>query len=594
MTAGGTYELVPPEETSSVPDSKAFRPFVLDFKAFFRLSKTVAAAFTLVLTANLVWFFFPSHMTNAVRDSDGAPLAKTVNGIYRGTYLADYNQDVFLGMQYAATPVGFRRFRVPQPLDASWEDKKEAVRYGPQCMGYGAYNRKYNMSEDCLTINVVRPAHYERQSLPVGVFIYGGGRFGSGTSNERYNMTFLVSHAAKIGLPFIRVSFNYRSSIWGFLTSDEVFGTGNSNIGLHDQRFALRWVQTNIAGFGGDPQKVTIWGGSSGADNVGLHLTAYGGKDEGLFRAAILQSGSAATRTSYQGIVSQELYNKLITKAGCNGTEASLECLRELSFSQVNFAFNDSAEAGSPMMLRFGLPVMDGELLRHFGSLNLKASKIAKVPIISGVVLNEGSTWIPHNVSNWEEFRVYLIDKLLSFYPESMPQSDELFDPPLGSIMERRIFDRIEKVLGDLEINAAQSLACQASSRIATCYSYLFSAMPPRRIDSRLGVTHGAEIGPLFQNFEGLGLEQNPFEDKGESFYNMASLMGTMWAGFIHSLDPNIGLRDPRLLWPKYSIDNPKRFVFREGMLRWEATESDYRSNALKYINSIQHSIFNK
>lgn len=91
------------------------------------------------------------------------------------------------------------------------------------------------------------------------------------------------------GKPFIAVSFNYRLSAWGFLSSQEVVDSGNTNIGLRDQRLALQWVQENIAAFGGDPAKVTIWGESAGGMSVGYHLTAYGGRDDGLFRGAIMQ-----------------------------------------------------------------------------------------------------------------------------------------------------------------------------------------------------------------------------------------------------------------------------------------------------------------
>lgn len=90
----------------------------------------------------------------------------------------------------------------------------------------------------------------------------------------------------------LAVGINYRLAGFGFLAGQDVFNSGNSNAGLHDQRLALRWVQENIAAFGGDPKKVTIWGESAGAISVGFHLIANNGNHEGLFRAAIMQSGS--------------------------------------------------------------------------------------------------------------------------------------------------------------------------------------------------------------------------------------------------------------------------------------------------------------
>lgn len=97
-----------------------------------------------------------------------------------------------------------------------------------------------------------------------------------GSADERYNLSFIVQNSVSIGKPVIGVSANYRLSAWGFLFSEEVAGSGNTNLGLRDQRLALHWLQENIAAFGGDPTKVTIWGESAGALDVGLHLVAYG------------------------------------------------------------------------------------------------------------------------------------------------------------------------------------------------------------------------------------------------------------------------------------------------------------------------------
>jgi len=97
-----------------------------------------------------------------------------------------------------------------------------------------------------------------------------------GSADKRHNLSFIVQNSVSIGKPMIGVSVNYRLSAWGFLYSDEVAGTGNTNLGLRDQRLALHWIQENIAAFEGAPDKVTIWGESAGANNVGMHLLAYG------------------------------------------------------------------------------------------------------------------------------------------------------------------------------------------------------------------------------------------------------------------------------------------------------------------------------
>ena len=119
----------------------------------------------------------------------------------------------------------------------------------------------------------MRPAGYDQEKLPVGFWIHGGGFSNGGGGDQRYNLSFIVKQSVKIGKPIIGVSINYRLNLWGFLHSNEVVGEGITNLGLRDQRLALYWVQENIATFGGDPGKVTIFGESAGAASVGFHVS---------------------------------------------------------------------------------------------------------------------------------------------------------------------------------------------------------------------------------------------------------------------------------------------------------------------------------
>ena len=95
--------------------------------------------------------------------------------------------------------------------------------------------------------------------MPVGVWIHGGGLYQGGTRDERYNLSFIVQNSVEIGKPIVAASIAYRLGPWGFLNSQEVSGSGNTNIGLRDQRLALHWINENIGAFGGDKDKVTIW-----------------------------------------------------------------------------------------------------------------------------------------------------------------------------------------------------------------------------------------------------------------------------------------------------------------------------------------------
>lgn len=114
--------------------------------------------------------------------------------------------------------------------------------------------------------------------LPVAVWIHGGGLYMGGSADRRYNLSFIVENSVALGTPMIGVSLNYRLSAFGFLHGSEALDAGVANNGFRDQRLALRWVNENIAAFGGDPAKVTIWGESSGAESVNAQVLAYNGE----------------------------------------------------------------------------------------------------------------------------------------------------------------------------------------------------------------------------------------------------------------------------------------------------------------------------
>lgn len=220
-------------------------------------------------------------------------LATTKNGTYQGRYLAEYNQDLFLGMPYAQPPVGDLRFRWPQSINTSFDGVRDASQYGYSCM---QYHTTFNISEDCLNINVIRPnrgnsSGNNATSLPVLVWIFGGGLYTGSTADPRYNLSGVVQVSQDMGQPIMAVSMNYRLGMWGFLQTPGLVAEGSSNAGLADQRLALQWVQENIAAFGGDPGRVVVWGESAGAQSIAYHLFSYEGRDDGLYRGAIMESG---------------------------------------------------------------------------------------------------------------------------------------------------------------------------------------------------------------------------------------------------------------------------------------------------------------
>lgn len=303
------------------------------------------------------------------------PTVRIRNGTLAGLHSTTYNQDFFLGVPYAQPPVGGLRFRTPQPINKTYNGNLETTEYAPSCVGYGGDDIGYPVSEDCLYLNIIRPCGYDHHALPVGLWIHGGGLVMGGSRDERYNLSFIVQNSVKIGKPIIGVSINYRLSGWGFLSSQEVSGSGNTNLGLRDQRLALHWLQENIAAFGGDNQKVTIWGESAGAASVGWHLTAYNGRDDKLFRAGIMESGNPITYTSYDVEADyQPEYDTLVNMTECSTHIDTLDCLRHASYDTINNFFNSTI--GNNWN-----PVVDGDFIQRWGSIQLNEGAFVHVPV---------------------------------------------------------------------------------------------------------------------------------------------------------------------------------------------------------------------
>jgi carboxylesterase type B len=331
------------------------------------------------------------------------------------------------------------------------------------CYGYGYDQDGYEQSEDCLYLNVIRPANLKPTAdLPVAVWFHGGGLVMGGASDIRYNLSFIVEQSVALGTPFIGVGLNYRLSAFGFITGKEVSKEGATNLGFRDQRLALHWIQENIKAFGGDPDKVTIFGESSGAESVAAQVFAYNGvfnsnpyftlhflkiigRDDGLFRGVIGQSGFGAPLGRYPGGFNateamQATYDRFVGEvsscADLVGSDKSLHCLRKAPFDEINnaiFAITDGREWA---------PVLDGDFFSDYTTNQLKNGNFVKVPILIGANTDEGTSFGRNrrpdggNVDTDEEMRAAigtiipreaedntgktvdeLIDELMEIYP---------------------------------------------------------------------------------------------------------------------------------------------------------------------------------
>jgi carboxylesterase type B len=239
----------------------------------------------------------------------------------------------FKGIPYAQPPVEQLRLKPPQPLTSALGrvDGTGIPKACPQF--YFSIDRRNipaivlgtilnlpllqtvtNAGEDCLTVNVQRPAGTEVDAkLPVLFWIFGGG-FELG-STSMYDGTSLVAESVAQGKPIVFVAVNYRLGGFGFLPGKEVLADGSANLGLLDQRLGLQWVADNIAAFGGDPGKVTIWGESAGAISVLDQMMLYDGDNnyngKPLFRAAIMNSGSVAPTDPVDCPKGQAIYDRV-------------------------------------------------------------------------------------------------------------------------------------------------------------------------------------------------------------------------------------------------------------------------------------------
>jgi para-nitrobenzyl esterase len=280
----------------------------------------------------------------------------------------------FKGVPFAAPPVGKLRWQPPQPV-AEWTGVRPAKAFGPRAMQlplYGDMNFRSNgVSEDCLYLNVWTPAGSARERRPVLVYFYGGG-FNAGDGSEpRYD----GESMARQGI--VAVTVNYRLGVFGFFAhpglTQESPNHASGNYGLLDQQAALRWVQQNIAAFGGDPQHVTIAGESAGSVSVSAQLAAPGSRN--TFRQAIGESGSmlSADRAPMPLAEAEPAGVTFAAQVGA----ASLEALRALPAQQLLEA------AGKPQAPRFR-PVVDGYFFTKALLATYAAGEQARVPLLVG------------------------------------------------------------------------------------------------------------------------------------------------------------------------------------------------------------------
>ncbi len=308
-----------------------------------------------------------------------APTVKTNKGTVVGLSVGTVNE--FLGVPYAAPPVGDLRFRAPVP-HAPWTTPIQATQVAAVCP---QIRPVATGSEDCLYLNVYAPVGAVAAGRPVMVYFPGGGFVQGSASSPYYNSQYIVQQSG-----VIVVTVTYRVGALGFLTTPALDAENpnkvSGNYGLLDQRQALRWVRENIAAFGGDPANVTLFGESAGADSIEYQLSAPA--TAGLYQHAIIESSVAGFLIPSLPIAVSEATGgaTVVAAVGCAGAADVAACLRALP--AYAFLAPVVANPGST------LPVVDGVVVPQAPLAAYRSGKFVHVPVIFGTNHDEGTAFV--------------------------------------------------------------------------------------------------------------------------------------------------------------------------------------------------------
>jgi para-nitrobenzyl esterase len=477
----------------------------------------------------------------AVNSAPDKLVIRTASGMVRGVKEGDV--DIFRGIPYAAPPVGEIRWRPPQPV-ASWEGVRDAKEFGPSCAqaGWGAApgSIQAGSSEDCLFLNIWKPAGAKKGAkLPVMVWIHGGAFIGGNgnTSGDQF---------AKQGV--ILISINYRLGRLGHFAfpalTREHPEESKGSYAFMDQIAALRWVQQNIAAFGGDPENVTIFGFSAGGVSVHSLLTIPAAR--GLFQKAISHSGGGRdgvltgrpinkeNASPYYPVSAETIGINFARKHGIEGTDAAaLARLRALKVEEIVDGGQENDGQGGPRI--YSGPILDGKFVVETAESAYKAGRQAHVPLIIGNNSAEiGGPFV--NASSSKE-------ELFSLFGKLEDEAKAAYDPD-----GKREFAEVVTMFNTDKVWAepARFTAGIFAAKGDPAYIFLFSYVPASMKDRmRFGPGHGSDISYAFDNLRAPNGATVAPEDK-----EVARMMNAYWVNFARTGNPN-GTGLPK--WPLYS-----------------------------------------
>lgn len=501
-------------------------------------------------------------MTAIAQPQMDSPRAKTVNGIVEGTTEASGVRS-FKGIPFAAPPVGDLRWKEPQPV-MNWTDVRQTKKFGPRAMQRAVFGdmgfRSDGMSEDCLYLNVWTPAKSDKERLPVLVYFYGGGFIAGDGSESRYD----GESMARKGI--VAITVNYRLGAFGFMAHPELTAESakkaSSNFGYLDQTAALRWVQQNIAAFGGDPKKVTIAGESAGSVSVSAQMASPLSKN--LFAKAIGESGSLLGTLPPSSLAEAEQNGvKFAEQVGAK----SLAELRAMPAAQLLEA------TANPKTPRFSSAI-DGYFFPKSPMAIFQAGEQAQVPLLVGWNSEESNARgiLGQEAPTAENYtkavqRLYgdRADEVLKVYNASSSEAVEQVATDLagdrfigystwkwadlqsktGKPVYRYLYARARPAMTPEMGNATPGLAGGVVKNT--------TATPAKPQPAARGAVHSAEIEYAMGNLAGNKVYAWTPDD-----YKVSEVMQNYFANFIKTGNPN-GAGLPK--WPTLGTKAPAQFL---------------------------------